>query len=85
MGTLKVDKETAGKLTKRDVQNRVREYLFAESLADMSDMRGVEYGAMSSLEWGIIQSIIESSKKGDFAALRQIIDFVFEKKRGGRK
>jgi hypothetical protein len=64
---------------KKRAQDLIKQLLIEHSLLDLDEIRRTEYESLSALSFGIVQTICESAKKGNFGEIRQLLDYAFEK------
>ena len=78
--------EGAGKaVNKKQMQDLIKEALYEKSLADLTDMAQTDYAGLPGALFAVIQTVSEAAKSGDFARLRPMLDFAFEKDAKARK
>ena len=76
----------AGKaVNKKQMQDLVKEILYEKSLAEITDMVKTDYEGMTGAALGVIQTVGEAAKSGDFSKLRPLLDFAFERERGAKR
>ena len=79
--------EGTGKaVNKKQMQDFIKAVLYEKSLGDITDMVNIDYAEMTGAALGVIQTVNEAAKSGDFAKLRPLLDYAFERDAGaGRK
>ena len=72
-------------VNKKQTQDFIKEILFEKSLADITDMVKTDYEGMPGAALGVIQTVSEAAKSGDFSKLRPLLDFAFERDLRGKR
>jgi len=78
--------EGAGQaVNKKMFQEFIKTVLFEKSLADMTDLVQTDYEGLPGAALAVIQTASEAFKSGDFAKIKPMLDFAFEKDLRARK
>lgn len=76
---------TGKAVNKKQVQDFVKTLLFEKSLTDLADLVETDYSEMPGAVLGVIQTLSEAGKSGDFSRLKPLLDFAFEREGRARK
>jgi hypothetical protein len=78
--------QDAAGVNRKQMQDFIKQLLFATSPAELIDKINKDYSEMNAASFSIITTISDAAKVGDFARLKPLLDYAFERpQRGGKK